>query len=346
VEVVSPGNELTVEDRSKHKEAIMAINETRSVWSLDLLLAREAHSEFDPFAGWVLVDAGVELSYYHFFLNIKVWVKIKCPQPLTTEYQMRVMTHTARGHRTLEALPSGGYSYRLELAAPEGVFKENSLVSIIYNSGVSPKRSFRVGTLHYEFEKHRWQFTKEPSPPAPPNVGHVSEGPEEVLTDIELAPTRTPADESTVDSGQAVVESRNGLSRSSDQQPEPETNLKSDPFAGWSSIATPCRVNTRFWVTIKCPKQLTGSWYFDFEDYITAAKYTQTIVYPSDMCSCHLECPAPPNAYDQSRNIPVDLLSYAPRLGDAYLKPNVSRFPLGHFKYDRGWKFVQRLADC
>jgi hypothetical protein len=350
-EVISPGNELTVEDRLKHKEAMMAITESRSVWSLDLLLAREAHSDFGPFAGWVLVDCGVEPIRYTSFPRNTVWVRMKCPRNLSAEYRMKIGRYTGgMEHQSWGVLHSEGYSLRLEFVASESTFKENLPVSVIYGSGLSPEGTFRLGALRYDFMKRGWRISVVTSPPGQKIGGHWYESLEERPTDIEHPPTSTAAGERTVDSGQEGVESRNDLSRSADQQPDPETNLPSDPFAGWIlCFGSSNWVFNYFYIDTKCPELLTGSWYFDFEDYISPAKYTRTpALFSRSEYRYRLECHDLPKTHDQSRIIPVDLLSYAPRLGDAYLKPSVHRFPLGHFKYDRGegrWEFVQRSAD-
>jgi len=207
-EVISPGNELTVEDRSKHKEAMMAINESRSVWSPDLLLAREAHSDFDPFAGWVLVDCGVEPIRYASFPRNTVWVQMKSPRHLTAEYRMRIGRRTCGvEHQTWKDLPSGGYSLRLQLVASEIALEENLPVSVIYGSGLSPKRTFRVGALRYDFMERGWRISVDP--PGQKIGGHWYESPEEMPTDIEHPPTSTAAGEPTVDGGQEGVKLRN-----------------------------------------------------------------------------------------------------------------------------------------
>jgi hypothetical protein len=177
----------------------------------------------------------------------------------------------------------------------------------------------------------------------------MSASPEEVPTNIERAATSTAIYEHTVDRGRAVVESRNRLRHSLDQQPEPETNLPADPFAGWHLCQGVCDwVNNHFWVGIKCSKPLTGSLYVDFEDYVSAAKYTKRGRGSSGIYFYELKCGDLPKAHDKFGIIRVDLLSCGPRLGGPYVELSVSRFPLGHFKYDHGegrWEFVRRSAD-
>jgi hypothetical protein len=127
--------------------------------SVGLIPAREVGPDFDPFAGWVLVNSGCD----SLGSSLLVWIDIKCSQHLTTNYRVGIGRDTDMSTRLIRGEFS---SYRLEACfhSVEYDLVNGLKIYICYQSDGPLLRIFRVGRVRYELMVNGWKWVKATSP--------------------------------------------------------------------------------------------------------------------------------------------------------------------------------------
>jgi hypothetical protein len=190
--------------------------------------AGEAGLDVDHFTGWVLVASGYDNG-----LIDRVWIQIKCPMPLDSQFLFRIGEDVEVAWRTFFGRTAlDGYSYRLEARNPWQVMPATQpngdlAVKIIKKNNL--ESSFPVGTLHPKMQGRRGEWVMDSSAYIPTNVHPTHTSPQEGMINVENAPSRASEHDDPIASRLPLQEPTNGSGHLAGPHRMSESNRTSDP---------------------------------------------------------------------------------------------------------------------